>query len=199
MNSLKLFPTEVFIHEAKFDLDKLYEEIKDHQSKTPNRIFSNRGGYQGGGFKSKYFEEQIKYYIPQRPDLRLTNYNFDAWVNINPPGSKNEMHEHISRAAFISGVLYIKVPKNSGNIVFHDPRHFLITQSEPLLYYNRGNSSSSYSPKENELLLFPYWLVHNVEENLSNEDRISISFNITHIDVDIIGETDKEKRENAGK
>jgi uncharacterized protein (TIGR02466 family) len=33
-------------------------------------------------------------------------------------------------------------------------------------------------PEEGKLLLFPAYLQHAVEENLSNEDRIVISFNI---------------------
>ena len=33
-------------------------------------------------------------------------------------------------------------------------------------------------PKENMLLYFPGWLEHEVEPNNSNEERISISFNL---------------------
>ena len=33
-------------------------------------------------------------------------------------------------------------------------------------------------PEEGNLLLFPSYLHHSVEENLSDEDRIVISFNI---------------------
>ena len=32
-------------------------------------------------------------------------------------------------------------------------------------------------PEENKILLFPSWLPHYVDDNLSDEDRISISFN----------------------
>ena len=34
------------------------------------------------------------------------------------------------------------------------------------------------SPKEGALVLFPSYLDHSVNENLSNEERIVISFNI---------------------
>ena len=34
-------------------------------------------------------------------------------------------------------------------------------------------------PAEGNLLLFPAYLYHSVEESYSNEDRIVISFNIT--------------------
>ena len=35
-------------------------------------------------------------------------------------------------------------------------------------------------PKENMLLVFPSWVPHAVETNLSNEDRISLSFNFNY-------------------
>ena len=37
---------------------------------------------------------------------------------------------------------------------------------------------NSVSPKEGGLVLFPSYLDHSVNENLSNEERIVISFNI---------------------
>jgi uncharacterized protein (TIGR02466 family) len=36
----------------------------------------------------------------------------------------------------------------------------------------------SHQPKVGELLLFPSWLPHFVLPNTSNEERISVSFNI---------------------
>ena len=35
------------------------------------------------------------------------------------------------------------------------------------------------NPNEGDLLIFPSYLHHSVEENLSGEDRIVISFNIS--------------------
>jgi len=186
MDVLKFFPTEVFVHKCNFDLDRLYKKVKDFEKQTPCRLRSNSGGgYQGQNFKDKAFEQEIKKYIPQRPDLKILGYaGFDAWVNINYPGSSNDLHAHIGRGSFLSGILYVKVPKNSGDIVFHDPRNYMMLYSEPMMYYNGGQLTSSHTPQENELLLFPYWLNHHVEKNLSNEERVSIAFNIGGVDFD---------------
>ena len=53
-----------------------------------------------------------------------------------------------------------------------------------LIDTNRLDVNSQLSPdgrifraKENLLILFPSWILHQVETNLSNEDRISIAFN----------------------
>ena len=182
MDTINLFPTQIFSHQCDFDLEYLYKKIKEHEENIPNREYSNNGGYQGGNFKDEYFEKKIRQYIPQRPDIRIGTYDVDAWVNINYNGSSNDPHEHLTRGGFLSGILYVKVPHNSGNIVFQDARNYMQLRSEPLMYYNDGNSTAPYTPLENELLLFPYWLIHGVEENKSNEERVSIAFNITNVE-----------------
>ena len=48
----------------------------------------------------------------------------------------------------------------------------------PLDRYNHFTSQKgSYAPKDNLLLLFPSWLKHSVNSNMSKSERYSISFN----------------------
>lgn len=86
--------------------------------------------------------------------------NDGFWFNHMPPGSKTGLHDHKS-GAFLSGVYYIKVPENSGNIVFQ-------VDSE----------SKEIISEEGKMILFPPSLKHQVHENQSNEDRISLAFNL---------------------
>ena len=45
--------------------------------------------------------------------------------------------------------------------------------------YNKFTSTDmSVEPAPGKLVIFPSWLVHYVENNLDNTDRISIAFNI---------------------
>ena len=44
----------------------------------------------------------------------------NMWANINPTYSYNKTHMHPN--SLWSGVYYIKVPKNSGNLFLEDPR-----------------------------------------------------------------------------
>ena len=44
------------------------------------------------------------------------------WININGPGNYNHSHNH--PGCDLSGVLWLKVPENSGNIVFESPQSF---------------------------------------------------------------------------
>ena len=100
------------------------------------------------------------------------------WVNINKTGDYNEIHDHNPYdGTALSGVFYVKTPANCGRIRFYDPRPF-ITKAPDMQYYNDGNTYHYFDPEPNMLLIFPAWLKHMVEPNKSNEDRISISFNI---------------------
>lgn len=80
------------------------------------------------------------------------------WININSPKSFNRWHGHPNTD--IVCVLYIQVPKNSGNIEL------------------RGKVKASITPYSGLLLLFPGDVEHRVTVNNSTEDRISLAFNL---------------------
>lgn len=112
-------------------------------------------------------------------NLHLSNY----WLNINSPNSFNKSHCHPQ--SFLSGCLYIKVPnRNCGSIFFEHPSHELIDSymtyfhKYPNDYMYLFPTNIYYEPIEGLCLIFPSWLKHNVDPNLSKEDRISISFNV---------------------
>ena len=74
----------------------------------------------------------------------------------------------------ISGAYYVRAPKNSGDIVFYDQdRHLLFISccETPNLLNAQING---VTPKEGALVLFPSYLDHSVNENLSNDERIVI-------------------------
>lgn len=107
----------------------------------------------------------------------------NAWMNINGHGGYNEVHTH--PGAVISGAFYVKVPEGeSGKIVFHRDA------TEGFVIYSIGTSETmstvevphtqsawSYPAIPGRLMLFPAWQAHGVRENMTEEDRISISFN----------------------
>ena len=98
-----------------------------------------------------------------------------VWYNICPKGGYNENHVH--PGAFLSGVYYLKKPKESGSINFHDPRKGSMCSREPQ-HVARG-SLQRVDAKEGDIVIFPGWLEHSVEPNFDEEDRISLSFNIS--------------------
>ena len=148
------------------------------------------------GWHSKDFD--MKHEIPKKfielisPKINkiLSDMNWDLikqsvkisnmWAIINKGGAANSRHHHGNSA--LSAAYYVRAPKNSGDIVFYDPRpapiYFHPTAKEP----NSLNAMvNSISPSEGGLVMFPSYLDHSVNENLSDEERIVISFNISLI------------------
>jgi uncharacterized protein (TIGR02466 family) len=96
------------------------------------------------------------------------------WVNINPEHSYNMIHSHPK--ADISMVYYAKVNKESGVLQllrndgsFHTS---LYAKTPHMLKY-------SVQPVEGRMYAFPAHLLHQVLNNVSKEDRVSIAFNVT--------------------
>jgi len=102
----------------------------------------------------------------------------NMWANINPPGGMNMPHIHPN--SLFSGVYYVKSNINSGRIKIMDPRpgaQHIMPARKP---GNPGRDmwrDASLDPVVGRIIMFPSWLWHSVEENKSDDIRISVSFN----------------------
>jgi uncharacterized protein (TIGR02466 family) len=167
----------------------LVDWIYKYQTNTDSVFLSNRGGWQSpsdfyvnnSSFQKFYdyldfhIQETIKFY---NANINITN----MWININGTGDYNMLHDH--PCSDLSGVMWIKIPENSGDLIFHNPHNFtqykLIESVDPEVAHNTNYYFSfKFTPKEGYMAIFPSNLMHVVERNLSNEDRISISFNLS--------------------
>lgn len=104
-----------------------------------------------------------------------------SWLQFNQPRSYFVRHDHYG--ALISGVIYLNVPENSGNIMFHNPlEQRRVTNAFFEKVKNQDSdynfSHITYTPIVGEMILFESWLQHTVQQNMSDENRISIGFNI---------------------
>ena len=103
----------------------------------------------------------------------------NLWININPTSSFNRPHIHPD--AIFSGVYYVDCNDDSGKIVFKHPsdaQQFSLRE-ELLEEFTDFNAASwSVLPEVGKLVIFPSWLEHYVEPNVSDKERISIAFNI---------------------
>jgi uncharacterized protein (TIGR02466 family) len=105
------------------------------------------------------------------------------WVNINYQYNFNKLHNHTS--SVFSGVYYVNVPEHSGNLVFERGDNSYMWSADSLDFneFNCYNSQLwNIAPQENYIYLFPSNQMHRVDPNLSEEPRISISFNINRED-----------------
>jgi uncharacterized protein (TIGR02466 family) len=166
----------------------LQENLKELHSFSLNlkesRKISNVGGFQSKDLnykKNKLLNNLIKNlnkYINDYSKIFSLKYELaisNIWININNHKDFNLEHTHPD--SIISGSFYIKVPENSGNIIFHNQNNFYMDSKDVIIQNEYNSMTWGYEPKENLLLLFPSWLKHHVEPNMSNEARISMSFN----------------------
>jgi uncharacterized protein (TIGR02466 family) len=103
-----------------------------------------------------------------------------SWLNKAPTGGYHPSHWHSN--SLISGVYYLKTNPTSGAICFHKERsHNNMWRDTFCIDFektNEYNTDCAISPKPNDLLLFPSILNHSVLDNLSQEDRYSLAFNV---------------------
>ena len=189
--TLNLFPSSIHILEIdNFDnyKDQIVKDIYDEKDKdSEGRKLSNIGGWQSNSVgiedcKSTFIKKiMVESLIGFKPMSNMTYMKVEGWTNINKPGDYNKLHDH--PVSELSGVLWIKTPKESGDIRFVHPEIFnkfqeLDSYTEDFKYNSNSYMTYYFHPKEGKLLIFPSSLEHEVEKNKSSEDRISYSFNI---------------------
>ena len=101
--------------------------------------------------------------------------NLCYWVNKNFKGCFNKPHSH--GYGRISGVYYLNTPKSSGDLVFLDMSKI---NNVNFQFLDDANFFQEFAikPKEYDLILFFSETIHYVQPNNSDQDRISMSFNI---------------------
>lgn len=98
------------------------------------------------------------------------------WACINKKHDQNLIHSHTNNYN-LSGVYYLNVPAESGELVFRDPRPG--ANQAPYRLFKDDGDSEYFTPAEGMIILFPSYLEHFVLPNRSDHDRISMSFDLT--------------------
>jgi uncharacterized protein (TIGR02466 family) len=175
---------------------------------TGGRRVSNMGGYQSHDTVHKdirlkplvdIIEIQYKQFHAELDLVDQVEFDLNnMWININFPGCHNRFHRHvnppsldrITSSSILSGTYYVNVPKDSGDLVFHagreDYSHMTheaaIVRIPEIFFKNHDNLHIrpvyKVKPNNGDLLLWFSDLIHGVEINKSDENRISISFNL---------------------
>ena len=173
------------------NFDAMRNELIDYvynlkEKDVDGRKASNRNGYQSQPFiidnPDDILHNLLISLISNIPAFKHNvKINCDAWVNINPPKSHNVKHCH--PGCDLAGVLWIKTPEKCGDILFYSPFDFtsyreIHSYKEDFKKETKFYQHYRYTPKEGMMLLFPSHLQHKVKPNQTDEDRISVSFNL---------------------
>lgn len=118
------------------------------------------------------FADTLGFELEDRP-LTLE----DLWINILPEGGVHTAHIHPH--SVISGTTYVAMPPGTSAIKFEDPRHAMM-MAAPTRKKDAARELRQFvyvQPKVGDVLLWESWLRHEVPMNMSEEHRISVSFN----------------------
>jgi uncharacterized protein (TIGR02466 family) len=128
------------------------------------------------------------YGLKNEADARLCN----GWININESGNYglNNNPPHIHANYFVSCVYYVKASEKAGDLNLIAP-FSNIEYCVPFSVIGKKTVYNSprwtITPEPGKLIMFPSWVMHYVDGNLSQNDRISMAFNtalphIPHLD-----------------
>jgi len=132
--------------------------------KNKNRpiLRSNRLGWQSPQYENTNDIKWINNFLSECMTIsNITELPNQIWFNISPKNAYHDWHSH-GRYNRI-GVFYIQIPENSGNIEFKD-----------------NDTIYSITPYEGLLLIAPGGVEHRVLSNNSDQDRISMAFNLSN-------------------
>jgi len=185
-----IFP--VPIHQIDVNgFEEIENELIDYcyAMKRQNPIgvsISNLGGWQSPSFDVDNKDDLIQYFLINCLSKfsvikRQTKMYIRAWININQKENYNAQHCHPT--SHLSGVLWLKTPKNCGNLLFVNPLSFqafkeIESYTDEFRFKNNYDHNYCYNAIKGRMIIFPSHLQHSVEPNESYEDRISVSFNI---------------------
>ncbi|MEX1660045.1 2OG-Fe(II) oxygenase family protein [Thioclava sp. 15-R06ZXC-3] len=101
----------------------------------------------------------------------------DIWINILPEGGTHASHIHPH--SVISGTTYVAMPEGASALKLEDPRLAMMMAAPTRIKSARRELQPFIyvKPEIGEVLLWESWLRHEVPMNLSEDDRISVSFN----------------------
>lgn len=126
----------------------------------------------------------IDYFVHLGMDYGI-KWSLQGWANINRLGDYHDPHNHPH--SYLSGTYYVHLPETPpaagkrrdlrpGCITFYDPRgtvNMNAVKRDPYV-----EMEHTVTPEPGMILLWPSFLHHFVHPNLSEDARISVSFNV---------------------
>jgi uncharacterized protein (TIGR02466 family) len=187
MTSITVFQTEIYRSHLEISASALLVEIERLRASDPGVSRSNVGGYHSAPLRPSASQpalqrleglasqeiRQIANDLGLGP-LRMTG----LWANISGPGDRNDWHIHPFTC--LSAVFYVQAPEGSGRLILERPdpqAHFWrrFSEEDP-----RSRSRIAIDPQAGDLIVFPAYLRHQVEENRSADLRISCAMNFAY-------------------
>jgi uncharacterized protein (TIGR02466 family) len=134
---------------------------------------------------AKIFIDEAEKYIEEVLNKKVNLEMRKSWTRITKKYGFSSPHSHADNT--VIGVYYIKTSENCGDLLLHDPRgsHNFAKGFEINTQGHLESDRSFYrvKPKTGDLVLFPDYVIHSVEPNMSDEIRINLAINFKYKDI----------------
>lgn len=161
---------EVCVEHSEFD-HAFNRELSDQYQAAKGFKGLNRTHFFNGRYENIYLtEDQVPALVRLKADAkqrasRLLNspvIKMGCWFNEMPPGACTTLHRHDDDDERLSGVYYVCVPENSGELIIH-----------------RSAQLIRHFPRVGQWVFLAPQMPHEVAKNFSEETRLSIAFNFS--------------------
>ena len=183
-----LFPTPIFQSEIPLKEGWL-EHVKtldyDRTAMDNGYISRDRDIFSHPELRSLKHEvsDAVRYFAYGQ--LKVCDYVYidvcRAWGIKHMPNDWAQNHCHMN--SIFSGIYYLDVTEHSGDLVIEKGQHstncFMTTLTPDVNYFNQYTQQSwRLKPETGMLVVFPSQIIHNVEKNLTQNERYSIAFDV---------------------
>lgn len=180
------FPTPIYFSFAN-NLNIIQEEVENYLKTIESINLTNPWGdtvqttFKYGVYdhildQTPLLQEEIKSHCANfLSNLRHQYSNIsikESWLNIS--SKNNFQHYHLHDDNDLSGVYYYQTNGNDGDIVFSNPS--LVNKYHKIT--SNIDKTIKYKPEVGKIILFPSFLEHAVFHNTTDNQRISVTFNI---------------------
>lgn len=125
-----------------------------------NLYLESKDGCSGLAELDRVIEQALEY-CADLLEVRKNALKIGFWFNLMEPGQVTSLHRHDDYDELVSGVAYLTVPEQSGDLVLID-----------------RDQEVRVSPVAGDMLFFSPQTPHRVEQNRSATRRLSIGMNI---------------------
>lgn len=170
---------DVSLDKLKQQAYSIKEQFPNGYDKKKNKSYMSPNFDKNNSCNQKEFKKLLKIVKEfSQNELNARNFNLKLnsywwWLSINEPSGNMRIHSH-GRADLIA-IFHVSLPKNSGELqlVRNDG------SSYGNLYKNKPNENViNIKSSPGRLYIIPGHIWHLVTTNDSEEDRISVSFNL---------------------
>ena len=160
--------TYPYSDDIPFFIKECYKIKSNHSNEASPYFKDNLYGSPRNLFELYPQFDKLKQYIEKIVDINynVKSYVDDSWLNIYSKGGYNSFHSH--HPYFLAGVFFLQVPLNHQGLNFHN-------RFDP-------NNIHTISPPGGSILIFDGDQSHSSYPNTSNENKISIAFNLKKVE-----------------